>query len=259
MTDLKYGCRPPRHTLRTMRSAIAMAAALDPLGLAPAECRSYAATVTAKGAGPQMYDNDVFGICVPCDTANTLILRTANAAPAPVIPTLQDVLDLYHIVGGFVPGDPTTDNGCDETSMCEFLTRTGGFLGHQADATGMIDPSNQNHIKWCNYLFGHCRVGWKLPAYAQQQFKAGVPWDVMSAAGNQKAEGHDAPVVDYRGGLFYVYTWGAKHPVTPVALSAWAIEAHAELFYDWITAQGEAPSGFDLGALAEKMEGVANA
>jgi hypothetical protein len=238
-----------------MRSALTMAAALDPLGKPPDECRPYAATVTAKGASPQLDDNNLYGTCVPASTANALILRTANTLPKPVVPTIQEVLDLYHVVGGFVLGDPSTDNGVDETNMCEFLVRTGGFLGHQSDATGMIDPRNQDHIKWCNILFGSCRVGWNLPGYAQDQFKAGKPWDVQTG-GDQKISGHDAPIVDFRGGMYFVISWGKLHPVTPAALAAWAEESHAELFFDWTQAQGQAPSGFDLTELAQKLPAV---
>ena len=247
-----YGRRPAVHTLRTMRSAIALAAALDPLGPAPAECRDYLSAM--KGAGPQMYDNNILGTCVCADTANTLILRTANAAAATVVPTVDNVISLYSAVGGYVPGNPATDNGCVEVDMLQYLAKT-GFLGHKADAFGSIDPANQDHIKWSTLLFGSCRLGLNLPGYAEDQFERGQPWDV-STVGNQSIGGHDVPVVDFRGGLFYVFTWGRVQLMTPAALVAWSEEAHSTLFFDWVREQGQSPSGLDLNTLAQKMQSV---
>ena len=247
-----YGRRSAVHTLTTMRSGIIMAAALDPLGPAPAECRDYLSAV--KGAGPQMFENNVLGTCVCADTANTLILRTANASTTTVVPTDSDVISLYSAVGDYVPGNPKTDNGCDEVAMLQFLVTT-GFLGHKADAFGSIDPANQEHVKWSTNLFGSCRLGLNLPKYAEAQFEAGLPWDV-SSLGDQSKRGHDVPVVYYANGLYYVYTWGGLHPMTPAALLAWAVEAHSELHFDWVQSQGQSPSGFSLDQLAQQMKSV---
>jgi len=246
--QLKYGRKPAVYTARSMRSALAIAAALDPLGPPPDSCRDYLAAV--KNIGPQMYENNVLSDCVCADTANTMILRTANAATATVVPTNNQVVDLYSVFG-YVPGDPDTDNGCGELDMCNYLVKV-GLLGHKANAVGNIEPSNLNHVKWCNYLFGHCRLGLNLPTYAGYQFRNGQPWDV-SNSGDPTSTGHDVPLVDFRNGLLYVYTWGNVQPMTPAAYFAWTEEAHAELHFDWITQQGEAPSGFDLGALAQKL------
>ena len=246
-----YGRKPAVYTARSMRYALAMAAALDPLGPPPDSCRDYLSAV--KNSGPQMFSNDVLSDCVCVDTANTMILRTANASSATIVPTIDQVLDLYSVFG-YVRGDPSTDNGVGELDMCNYLVST-GFLGHRADATGNIEPSNLDHVKWSNLLFGHCRLGLNLPRYAEDQFSNGQPWDV-SNSGDPTPGGHDVPLVDFRNGMLYVYTWGKVQPMTYGAYFAWTEEAHCEVHADWFTQQGPAPSGFDLETLLARMREI---
>ena len=250
VTGYKCGRRPAVFTLRSVRSAVMMGAALEPLGAPPDASNDYVAAVTVPW---QNFANSRLGCCCCEDTAHTLMLRTANVGRI-VVPAVADVVGLYSAVGGYVVGDPATDRGCSEDAMCAYLRAT-GFLGHKADATVSVDPKNLDHVRWVVQLAGHCRLGLNLPGYAVDQFGAGRRWDVQSW-GDQSTDGHDVPVVDYRGGLLYVVSWGKIVPMTPAAVLAWAEEAHAELFYDWISAQGLSPSKFDLGALAEKLESL---
>jgi hypothetical protein len=242
----KLGRWPARHTLRSMRSALVMARALDPLGAPPAASNDYTAAVTVPWG---ILRNDTLSDCVCADTGHTLMLRTANASSI-VVPTDNDVLALYEAVGGYVPGDASTDNGCVEADMCTYLQKT-GFLGHRSDATGSIDPGNLDHLRWCVQLFGACRIGVNLPQSAMDQFDAGQPWDVGGDA--TIVGGHDVPIVKYDGDYFYVVTWGKLQPVTPAFITAYNEEAHAELFADWVRSQGTAPSGLDLEDLATKL------
>lgn len=227
-----------------------MAAALDPLGPAPAATNDYASAVRVPW-GAML--NDRLSDCVCADTGHALMLRTANVGKI-VVPTDDEIEQLYAAVGGYVPGNPATDQGCYESDMVAHLARS-GFLGHKADAVGSVSPSSVDHLVWCVQLFGACRIGLNLPGYAEDQLDAGRPWDV-SAAGDQSTSGHDVPLVDYRGGMFTCVTWGYAHPVTPAFVVKYAEEAHSELFFDWASAQGAAPPGFDLADLAAKMRSV---
>lgn len=246
-----YGRRRPP---RAPRSPLAFVAALDALGPAPAECNDYCSKVTVPWG---MYGNDEIGDCTAADTAHALMLRTACVGQI-VVPTDADVIKFYSDTTGYVPGKPETDQGADEQAICQYLV-THGFLGHRASATVPVDCSNVEHLKWTTYLFGTCRLGLNLPAYAEDQFDDDKPWDFDPSKNNTDVEGHDVPIVDYRGGLFYVVTWGSKQAVTPRALSRWVEESHAELFYDWVQKQGTSPSGFDLTSLASKLQSLQEA
>lgn len=251
MRRYAYGRLPAVHTRQTLRGALFMAAALDPLGPAPSVCNDYLA---ARGTlAPQMWDNDKIGDCVCVDTANRLVLRTANVSTA-LVPTTAQVIDLYTKFG-YVIGNETTDNGVDLTTICNYLIST-GFLGHKALGVANVEPSNFDHVLWSIQLFGGCRLGLNLPGYAEDQFDTNETWDV-SSIGDQSTEGHDVAAVDFKGNnLIYVDTWGKTIPMTRAAFSTWCDEVKIELYPDWIRAQGEAPSGIDLNGLVALLKSI---
>jgi hypothetical protein len=261
MRHYAYGRRPPAPRGETaMRASLLMSGALDALGPAAPDGIDYISAVAGRFGS---YGNENIADCCPVDTANALILRTANASQA-VIPTLPQVTALYSAVGGYVQGDASTDNGCSESDMGAYLLST-GFLGHKATAVGPVDYTDINRLQWAQRLFGTCRLGWNLPGYAEDLFDAGLPWDVQTT-GDQSTEGHDTALVDYRGGLLYVVSWYDSAtayvrklvPVTPAFALKYLEESSVELFGDWIRAQGTAPSGFDLGDLTAKLSAVAS-
>lgn len=249
-TRFCYGRLPAAFSLRSVQSGIAMAAALDPLGTPPEASNDYVAAVSVPWG---MCRNNELSDCAAADQAHTLMLRSANTASQIIVPTDEQVTALYSAVGGY-DGTKATDKGCFEAAMFEYM-RTTGFLGHKADSTASIDPSNLDHLRWSVQLFGSCTLGLNLPQYAEDQYAAGQTWDVQ-ISGSQKPNGHDVPIVDYRGGLFFVVTWGQLVPMTPAAVLAWAEEAHCAVFADWVMMQGLSPSGFDLSALTEKLESL---
>lgn len=245
---MKYGRRPAQHTLKSMRRALTLGGHLNTLGAAPIVSDDYVSAVTVPWG---ILGNDLVGDCTCADAAHTLMLRTANASSI-VVPTEQDVLALYSAISGYNPSDPSTDIGCSESAVVTYLEIV-GFLGHKLDATGMIDPANVDHVKWTVQLFGSCRIGLNMPAYAADQFNAGVPWDIDPQADQTIEGGHDVPIVKYDAGLFYVVTWGQLQAMTPAFFAKYCDEAHAEIFLDWIRAVGTAPSGFAIDQLVADL------
>ena len=248
---MKLGKTAARHNLHSMRSGIVMALALAPLGTPPAASNDYTAAVKVPW---QVFLNNSLGDCVCADTAHSLMLRTANVGPI-VVPTDNEVLRLYEAVGGYNPSDPSTDQGCNETDMCNYL-KTTGFLGHKADATGSIDPANLDHVKWAIQLLGTCRIGIRFPNFAMDQFNAGEPWDVTTVGDQTVDGGHDVPLVWYGGDDFICITWGKEQHVTPAFLAKYCDEAHGEVFADWVSAQGAATSGLNLDTLVSDLQSL---
>jgi hypothetical protein len=200
-----------------------------------------------------MFGNDLYGDCVPCDSAHSLMLRTAAAGKI-IIPTVTDVLSLYTAMTGFNPDDPSTDRGTSETAACEYMVST-GLLGHKADAYANISPANQDHLRWAVEIFGHCRLGLNMPASAANQFNAGEPWDVVSDDGGIEG-GHDVCLTWYDDNHFGVITWGKFQPVTAAFLARYCEEAHIELFNDWIMSNGVSVSGFSLPKLISDLNSL---
>lgn len=232
--------------------------ALSTLGKPPAVSSDYVSAVTKQSpAGWGVLLNNEIGDCVPADSGHQLMLRTANAGNI-VIPTDDDILALYEAVGGYVPGDPNTDQGCAEEAMCQYLV-TNGLCGHKLSATAPIDPTNLDHIRWAVQLFGACRMGIFVDERMEDQFSDHQAWDQAADPNDPNAGGHDVPVVKFDSEYAYVVTWGALQPVTwsLMASSAFLEEAHGEISKDWIRAGGTAPSGFDLEALLADLQGLA--
>jgi hypothetical protein len=257
---LKFGRKPAVHTRRTMRLAIATARALDELGTPPAVSTVWSRAVAQQVGGGNwgMMGNDEWGDCVEAADGHDLMVRSANVGKV-VIPTTDQIVALYSAETGFnpkdgPPGSNPTDQGTDETSDCRFMTST-GILGHKADATGPIDPSNIDHVRWAVELFGACRLGVNVPQSAMDQFNAGQPWTVVANDGGIVG-GHGISIIEYDPDWYYVVTWGRTQKLDAAWLAKYCDEAHVMLFADWFNAAGKAPPGFDLQALLADLKTI---
>ncbi len=246
----RLGRRAPVYSRRSVTTAALLSSHLARLGTAPSCSVDRLGLIKDWG----VLGNDLYGCCVEADTGHDLLFRTTIAG-APIIPTTQQILALYSALTGFDPTKPDTDQGTDEQSMCDYLVST-GFLGHRADATVCIAPTDLDHIRWAIELFGSCRFGINFPASAAAQFASGQPWDVVPDDGGIQGR-HDIRAFNYRDGIFDVITWGKAVPMTAAFAARYLEEAHAELFYDWIEANGRSPGGFDLGVLASDLNSLA--
>lgn len=257
MSLFKRGRRPAFHSLRTMKSALALAPLLDALGTAPAKCNDYTAAVKKQAPlGWGVFLNDRLGDCVCADSCHQVMLHTANAGTI-VIPTDDQCEALYEAVGGYVPGNPSTDQGCDEAAMCQYMQTT-GIAGQKSAGSGAVDPTNIEHIKWSILIFGALRTGIVVDQQMEEQFSNNQPWTTAANPNDPDAGGHDVPFVDYDSEYAYAVTWGGLQPIAwPLVLNPnFMDECHAEAYPDWIRAGGTAPSGFDLQGLLAKLQQV---
>jgi hypothetical protein len=58
-----------------------------------------------------MYLNDALGDCVEAGQGHVVGVLTGNAAGTPFIFTDAQMQAIYSAEAGYVPGDPSTDNG----------------------------------------------------------------------------------------------------------------------------------------------------
>lgn len=257
---LRLGRKPAVHNRHTMRAALSLFKALDPLGAPPTVSDNYVSAVLKQSpSGFGMDLNDQLGCCVIADSAHQVMLHTANTGTI-VIPTDQDVLTMYEKVGGYVPGDPSTDQGCDETTACQYLQSV-GLAGERTSGSAMVDPKNLDHLRWTVQIFGACRLGIIVNDAMMDQFNSHQPWETAAAANDTSSGGHDVPIVSYDATYAYVATWGAVQPVawSLMANSAFLDEAHAELWPDFISANGATPAGFNLSQLQTDLQNVREA
>jgi len=201
--------------------------------------------------------NDSLGDCVIAGAGHCIEQWTTYAGK-PVVLTDQQILQGYEAVGGYVPGNPSTDQGCDMLTACNYWRQT-GFGGHKILAYVEVDQTNLVEVKQAIYLFGNLYAGWQLPLTVQS---ANV-WSVSTRTGDGTPGswgGHCAPVVGYnasaaKGGVTVV-TWGGLMPVTWNFLQIYADELYAVLSQDWLEANGYAVSGFNLKQLEADLQAV---
>jgi hypothetical protein len=203
-----------------------------------------------------MDGNDILGDC--CEAAMAHIEQWWSAsAGRPWTPTLQQVIAAYSAIGGYIPGQPNTDNGSDMLTMLNYWRQT-GLDGHKIYAFLALDPAKPVEFMQSIVLFGGAIIGIQLPVSAQTPIVGlnGYPAWIKppNMHGDNAPGGHCTPTgqygVDAKGNKgIEIVTWGQLYDVTWAYLAAYADECYVAISYDWIEANGKSPSGFDLAQL----------
>lgn len=200
--------------------------------------------------------NDTLGDCVIASKGHLVIEYTTLTGNHNTV-VLPDsvILAGYEAVGGYVPGNPSTDNGCDMLTAAQYFRAT-GFGGHRISAYASVAPTNLDMVYAAINLFGACDIGFNVPQSAMAQFDAGQPWDVTSDDG-QILGGHDVPLMAYDsvGKMFTCITWGRPQLMTQAFFAKYCDEAFTYLSPDWISG-GLAPNKFNLAQLTADISGL---
>lgn len=203
-----------------------------------------------------MYLNDQLGDCT-CATVGHEIEAWTAYASAEVSLADSDILALYEAVGGYVPGDPSTDNGCEIQDVLAYWQRT-GVAGHKIAAYAALgDCTNLTLMKQCLQTFGTVYLGINCPQSAETQFSAGEVWTVVP--GSPNAGGHAIPLQRWdeaRLGDLEVVTWGSLQRMTMAFAAEYVEEAWVPVSADWVTANGDTITGFNLAQLEADLAAV---
>lgn len=195
-----------------------------------------------------MYLNSSVGDCTIADVGHAEEIFSNFGQGTAIAVTDNDVLTMYERVGGYVPGNPSTDNGCVIQDVLNDW-RKNGIAGHQILAFLQVDYTNLAELKACCWLFGGVTLGVNFPQSAMAQFNAGQPWDYNPNANNTIIGGHDVRLVGFdANGNMKVVTWGAVQTMTPAWLAHFCEEAWSEADGEWIK-NNTSPGGLDINAL----------
>jgi hypothetical protein len=245
----KLGKLPAVHDPRTLR----LAKYITELPPAPPFCDwGKAVTVDWNEMG-----NDEFGDCT-CAAAGHLIMNwTANGGSI-YIPADISIIKAYVDVGGYVPGDPSTDNGAVELDVLNYWRNT-GIAGHMIGAFAATSPAHQEHIKQAIYLFEGVYIGLNLPLSAKEQ----DVWDATSFCKRSDRDtpgswgGHAVPVLGYDTDGLTCITWGQPKRMTWAFWKTYCDEAYAILSQDQVNGTtGLTASGFKLDSLNDDLAAV---
>jgi len=211
----------------------------------------------------EMYLNDSEGDCVIAGGYHVVGVETGNATGSPFIATAVQINEDYGAIGGYVPGDPSTDNGCDEETALQYWIATGFKNGTKLAGRLQLDATNKLQVMQAIDLFENAFLGLCLPKSYISPFPSasGFVWDVDSPDFNN---GHCVIVVGYNTQGVIISTWGMLGILTWAALAALCVaSAGGQIFVmlspDQVAkGQAKAPNGFawaDLVKLFDAMGG----
>lgn len=201
-----------------------------------------------------MFLNDQLGDCVIAAMLH-MIQQWNFYAGRSVTLSDQDALSGYEAIGGYVPGDPTTDNGCDMLTALEYWRKT-GIAGHKILGYIALDPTNLSEIFEAIYLFGNAFAGLALPISCQRQ----TAWTVADGGPNGSPNnqpdswgGHCVPYMAASPESITFISWAQRLKQSHNFNVDYCDELYAVLSAEWIEANGQAVSGLNLTQLRQDL------
>lgn len=190
----------------------------------------------------QTYLNDQLGDCVIACGAHLEGVWTANASTE-LIYSQSQIVSQYSAIGGYVPGNPNTDQGCNEQTALEYWVKNGFAGGTKLAGYLSVNPKNPSEYYTALYLFENLIYGIPLPDSWLQNPQPGFVWDA-DTPDNQN--GHCVLGVGRVPNGVKIATWGMTGTVTDAAHAADVDELWVALSTDQVSkAQQMAPNGFN--------------
>lgn len=215
------------------------------LPVAPATCDYSPA---AGRVLANIYGNDTLGDCVIAGGYHIVGVETGNAGKLFSATNAQIIAD-YSAIGGYVPGDESTDQGCNEETALNYW-QTHGF----ADGTKIlgwlaVDATNKAEVMAAMYLFENLVFGIELPDAWISPFpsSSGFTWDVAGQA--DPNNGHCVVGVGYTTAGVKIDSWGLFGTLTWAAIAEYCIATNGGELYVMLTSdqltkgQTKAPNG----------------
>jgi hypothetical protein len=179
-----------------------------------------------------VYLNDQLGCCVVSGAQHEHRLWVAEGTGTDTV-VFDDASTIknYELLGGYQPGNSSTDQGCDMLTAARHRIREGII-----DANGKVHKLgialeldcgpgylNMEQFWYACYLFDGLGLGIGVTRQWQRDFEVEAPWDVVDYNPNDIAGGHYVPAMAReRNGRLYadVITWGEKQKITVAGLQA---------------------------------------
>ena len=198
-------------------------------------------TTPVVGVLSQMYGNDTLGDCVIAEMLHTagVLTGNANGSPGAAVFTLGQAISLYSAITGYIPGDPSTDNGTVITDALAYWQQTGLLAGapvpHKIAGSLSVDVANQEEVKTSIYNFENNVIGFELPdAWVDPVPSAsGFIWDV--AGPPDPSNGHCVLAFGYDSLGVIISTWGMVGHVTWPALAQYCSTSNGGELYTVIS------------------------
>jgi hypothetical protein len=227
-------------------------------------------TKPAAAALSQMYDNDKLGDCVIAGMAHVVGVLTGNAGSKPFLYSNSQIVGLYSAIGGYVPGEPSTDQGCDEQTALNYWENNGAMPPsskgaadpHKIAGWMTVDSTNVEEYQTALWLFENLYFGIELPdAWINPMPSAsGFVWD--AAGPPDPNNGHCVAGVGYTSAGVTIDTWGMTGLMTNAAVAKYPNQASGGELYTVVSmdaigkANQKAPNGFDWSQLIADFDSM---
>lgn len=209
------------------------------------------------------YENQNLGDCVIAAIAHIVGVLTAGAGQQPFLYSDAEITALYSAIGGYVPGDRATDQGCDEQTALNYWENNGAPTGsHRIAGWLSVDPTNPVEYRTALYLFENLCFGFELPNSWIHPYPAasGFTWD---ADGDPNPNnGHCVAGVGYDSRGVTISTWGMTGLLTDGAIRTYVNQAIGGELYSVVSLDGinratqRAPNGFDWSQLIADFDSM---
>lgn len=207
-----------------------------------------------------MYMNDRLGCCTIAALAHMFGAWTvyAGAAAGEALFSDEEIVTVYSRVGGYVPGDSSTDQGClcsdvlaDAQSVG--ITDVRGTVHKVAGYAAMGNPADEYLLAQLLDVFGAVYVGFDVQQHMMTEFSQHQVWTWLT--GDQDVGGHcvplqrRAPTGPGIHGVLEYWTWGTRQRADFRWQANAVEEAWVPVTEDWIRANGTTVEGLDLAQL----------
>jgi hypothetical protein len=202
--------------------------------------------------------NDQLGDCVEAAAGHAIQVWSFNGEGSMLTPPDSDIEAFYETAGGYVPGNPSTDNGTIiQTALADWLNDP--IDGNELTAYVEIDVADMPNVKQSIYECGLCYIGFNVPSFLTNLETPGATWDVNPSADNTIIGGHCVDIVGYdASGNMTVISWGSLYTMTPAFFAQFVDEAYALANPDWISATGKSPAGLTISQLQSLMQEISS-
>jgi hypothetical protein len=225
----------------------------------PASC-----DYSSKASKPlsEMYLNNQLGDCVIAGIGHVVGVLTGNAGKAFLYDNAE-IVALYSAIGGYVPGNPNTDRGCDEQTALNYWQHNGAPKGsHQIAGWMSVNGTDPTEYRTALWLFENLYFGLELPDkwINPEPTASGFIWDVAGPTNPQN--GHCVVGVGYSAKGVKIATWGMTGTLTDAAIAKYATKTGEGELYTVVSqdslmkATQKAPAGFDWSQLIADFDSM---
>lgn len=166
----------------------------------------------------QVMLNDQLGDCVIAMRGHLTGVATGNANGTPFVYTDAQALTEYERIGGYVPGDSSTDQGCDEVSALNDACQVGFADGTKALGWLVVDQSNAVEVMTAQWLFGNLCFAVELPDTYVNPFPSGSGF-IWDTGRPDPQNGHAFLGCGYTTEGVQIATWGLIGTMTYGAIA----------------------------------------